>query len=158
MPVNMTVKEPHARIISHESNHEVTTRGQDEGVSSRRIRWKGSIWRVIRDKISAVGIVIEIFAVWRVSIHHLEVIAVEMEWMGASVLIAENDLHDVKLVLHPLIYLRRITLTASMAVNQHDDLAGIAILSGASTFLCVIHCPIITVSSPRGWPARYWKY
>ena len=78
----MAMKQPHPRIISHESHHSITPRVHSNGIPPHRHRGE-----VPRMSIKRPGIRARALA-------DLELVAVEMEWVDGDVEVVDGELHD----------------------------------------------------------------
>jgi hypothetical protein len=91
------MEKPDTGVISHKSEHEVALGRKDECISARRVlreRVVGGwvVWHGV-----SVEIVIEVCAICRGAINELNVMSMQVERMGASIAVVENDLDHLVL-------------------------------------------------------------
>lgn len=89
------MEEPHARVISHKTDTKIALRRQHERVSFGRKLGKGIMvaW-VVWDRIT-IHVVIEMCPIRGGSGEKLKVVPVEMEWMGTSITVVEDNHHNL---------------------------------------------------------------
>src|SRR5882724_3166680 len=95
MPVDVAVKHPDTWIIRYKANDEVSLWWENKSISSRWERRELSVIRLIVWDWVAVGVVVEGGAVCGCSVDDLECVAVQMEGVGAAVVVVEDYLDYV---------------------------------------------------------------
>jgi hypothetical protein len=109
MPFHVTVHEPNARVVSFETNDSVTIWSKRPGVPAHRDGWH-SVGCIFETKSGNIVVVAD-YAGWKEVVrlmgvkcsvidtvrtsHELNLMAVNMDWMWATIVVIDHDLHHL---------------------------------------------------------------